>query len=213
MGLNDHRLEDPFFDEQGDTNITMRNLPHWSQDGKIYFVTWRLADSLPQELLAQLAVDRKAWVRLHGDKLLDALDLQLKQEWYRLFHHRVQEWLDAGHGSCVLRHSEVLRIMVDTLRHFDGQRYILGSFAIAGNHVHLLAEPLAGHGIPDILHSWKSYSANAINRALKSKGRLWMDEYFDRLIRDLNHLRRVEDYIAAHVHQGAHVQCHDLLGN
>ena len=25
-----------------------RNLPHWRQDGATYFVTYRLADSLPQ---------------------------------------------------------------------------------------------------------------------------------------------------------------------
>jgi leucyl-tRNA synthetase len=42
----------PFFEEKQEITIRERNLPHWQQDGKYYFVTWRLADSLPAGLLS-----------------------------------------------------------------------------------------------------------------------------------------------------------------
>ncbi len=115
-------LYDPFFEEDGEITERRRNLPHWFQDGKLYFLTWRLADSLPQEMLEQLAADRDAWTRRHGDKPLSGMELPLKHEWYRLFLRRVQDWLDAGHGSCALRGPKEQRIMVDALHYFHGQR-------------------------------------------------------------------------------------------
>lgn len=206
MPTNAYILEDPFFDEDGETVRTRRNLPHWSQQGKLYFVTWRLADSLPKDALAQIESDRRNWLRQHGDIPLSAMEPMVKREWYRLFHHRVQKWLDAGHGSCILRWAEAQRIMIDALHHFHGERYHLGSFAIAGNHVHVLVSPHAGVELSSVIHSWKSFTSNAINKALGRSGRLWMDEYFDRLLRNQLHLERVEDYIAAHVRQGAYVE-------
>ncbi len=120
-----------------------------------YFITWRLADSLPKEVLARIEADRRAWVREYGDKLVGELAPSLKREWYRLFHHRVQRWLDAGHGSCVLRKPEARGIVVDALRHFHHDRYHLGSFAIAGNHVHVLVAPYAGIELSGVMHSWE----------------------------------------------------------
>lgn len=206
MAADAYILEDPFFDADEETVRTRRNLPHWSQQGKLYFITWRLADSLPQKALKRIEADRKTWLREHGDIPLADMEPMVKREWYRLFHHRVQQWLDAGHGSCILRRPEVYRIMIDALHHFHGDRYHLGSFAIAGNHVHVLVSPHAGVELSSVIHSWKSYSSNAVNRALGRSGRLWMDEYFDRILRNQLHLDRVEDYIAAHVRQGAYTE-------
>jgi REP element-mobilizing transposase RayT len=206
MSSLEHILDDPFFDEDAETMRTRRNLPHWSQKSKLYFVTWRLADSLPREARLKIEANRRAWVRKHGDKPVSEMGYLLQHEWYRLFHHRVQEWLDAGHGSCVLRKPEACRFVVDALRHFHGERYHLGSFAIAGNHVHVLVAPNTGVELSSVLHSWKSFTSNAINKALGQTGRLWMDEYFDRILRNQMHLEKVEEYIAAHVRQGAYVE-------
>lgn len=205
--------DDLYFDEHGDIDATRRNLPHWQQDGKLYFVTWRLADSLPQEQLAQLEADRTAWVRRHGNALVRHLSPALREEWYNLFHRRVQRWLDAGYGSCILKRPDAQRIMIDALHFFDGQRYRPGSFAIAGNHVHVLVAPRAGIDLSAILHSWKSFTANAINKVVGQQGRLWMDENFDRLVRDRTHLERIERYIARHEQQGAYVELRDLFGS
>jgi REP element-mobilizing transposase RayT len=199
-------LHDPFYDDVAETQRTRRNLPHWSQNGRLYFVTWRLADSLSEEALKRIRADRVKWLRTHGDTPVSELSPMLQKEWYRLFHHRVQQWLDAGHGACVLKRSEVQRIMAEALHHFHGERYHLGSFAIAGNHVHVLVAPNLGVELSSVMHSWKSYTSNAINKALGRSGRLWMDEYFDRLLRNQIHLDRVEAYIAAHVGQGAYVE-------
>ncbi len=211
MAAND--IHDLFFDEHDEIDITQRNLPHWKQDGKLYFITWRQADSLSQEILEQIRSDRVAWIKEHGDRPVSSLPIPLQNEYSELFHHRVQAWLDAGHGACLFRRPVVRKIMVDAFHHFNGKRYHLGSFALAGNHVHLLVAPLPGVDLSEVLHSWKSFTANAINKCVGQSGRLWMDENFDRLVRDLDHLHRIENYIAAHAKHGAYVERNALPGS
>ena len=58
------------------------------------------------------------------------------------------------------------------------------AWAIMPNHVHVVLKPLAGQELPKIVQSWKSFTAKEINRLLNRQGTLWMDEYYDHLIRD-----------------------------
>jgi type I restriction enzyme R subunit len=73
-------------------------------------------------------------------------------------------------------------LVTEALKHFDGQRYQLGAYVVMNDHVHVLVTPLARNALKDILHSWKSFTAHQIRH--KSVGRLWQDEYFDRIVRD-----------------------------
>jgi REP element-mobilizing transposase RayT len=63
------------------------------------------------------------------------------------------------------------------------------------NHVHLLATPCGGHPLSGIMHSLKSYTASEVNKILSRKGALWMEDYFDRYIRDSDHYERTIRYI------------------
>ncbi|SPF32838.1 hypothetical protein SBDP1_1080005 [Syntrophobacter sp. SbD1] len=54
------------------------------------------------------------------------------------------------------------------------------------NHVHVVFETMPVYHVPDVIHSWKSFTANAINRFSGARGALWMPDYFDRFIRDDN---------------------------
>src|SRR5438874_3120948 len=49
------------FDPYRKMSITRRRLPHWHQPGVAYFITFRLADSLPQPLLRQWRDERAIW--------------------------------------------------------------------------------------------------------------------------------------------------------
>jgi REP element-mobilizing transposase RayT len=86
-------------------------------------------------------------------------------------------------------------IMQDTLLHFDSQRYKLLGWVIMPNHVHTLIEVLPGYPLSKIVHSWKSYTANMINKALGRAGPLWLPDYFDRFIRNDTHLENALKYI------------------
>jgi hypothetical protein len=63
------------------------------------------------------------------------------------------------------------------------------------NHVHVLVRPVQGHDLSDILHSWKSHTANKANEALGRAGQFWQDESFDHIVRDEQQLERFAHYI------------------
>lgn len=205
-------MEDLFFDEHTELDITHRDRPHWKQAGKVHFVTWRLADSLPQAKLRELELDREAWLRKYGGADVRSLDPGVRREYYRLFHERVERWLDAGVGTCVLRQPGPKKEMIDTLHHFVGSRYRLGTFAVAGNHVHVLVVPNEGVDLSSITHSWKSYSAKSINKLLGRTGQLWKEECFDHIVRSEASFWKFDKYIRAHAQQGAYVEERSLLG-
>jgi len=197
---------DLLFDDHAEVDIRKRNLPHWRQEGKLYFVTWRLADSIPAEKREMLHREREAFIIEHGDPARKKLGAELMRRYHRLFSERVQRWLDAGHGSCVLRKPVARDIMRTALHHFEGTRYTLGSFAIAGNHVHVLVAPVPGIDLSEVMHSWKSFTAKAINKALGRSGTLWQEEVYDHLVRSEAALYRIAAYIHAHEDQGAYVE-------
>jgi len=64
-----------------------------------------------------------------------------QEEYHRLFSECIQDWLDAGSGSFLLRDERVGRIVAGGLQHFDGQRYTLGSWVVMSNHVHAVVTP------------------------------------------------------------------------
>ncbi len=63
------------------------------------------------------------------------------------------------------------------------------------NHLHLLVETRDDYPLPQVVHSWKSYTAKRANALLGRSGDFWARDYFDRYIRDDSHLATVTAYI------------------
>jgi putative transposase len=168
-----------------------RKLPHWTQDGATYFITFRLADSLPVEKLDELERFREAWLLAHPEPRHD-VDWQ---ELHRETLSRVDDWLDAGSGECWLRDPVCSGIVSRALFHFHEQRYYLSCYCIMPNHVHVLVRPFVGFDLTELLHSWKSFTAKEINKRLIRAGEVWETESYDTLVRDSEHLGKVVRYI------------------
>ena len=75
-------------------------------------------------------------------------------------------------------------IIVSTLKHFEGQRFDLFAFVVMPDHVHVLVKPYQGYLLHELAHSWKSYTVYRLQRDSDRKGRIWQEDYFDRIIRD-----------------------------
>ena len=200
--------EDLFLNKREGVVVRERRGPHWRQDGRLYFVTWRQADSLPREVRDQIQAEREQWLLRHGNLPLNELPKGTQEAYWRLFNRKTQERLDAGYGSCVLRNAEVLKVMTKALHHFHGTRYDLGSFAIAANHVHVIVAPKPGIDLSEVQHSWKSFTANKINELFDRTGPLWRSESYDRIVRDARELSRITAYILRHAEQGHYVEHH-----
>ena len=156
------------------------HLPHFEAGAVPQHICFRLADSLPQDLL-----------------------LQWEEELQRLAEHdreterrrRIEAALDRGYGACWLHRPAVAALVRDALLHFDGTRYRLHEWVIMPNHVHVLATPLHGFSLSSIVHSWKSYTAKQANKVLKRQGEFWHKDYFDRFMRDEGHYQATVEYI------------------
>ena len=156
-----------------------------------YFVTFRLADSLPASFVSETMRERDEFIHLQGRSLTP----ERREELLAFYREKIETELDKGHGACLLRDASHARTVEGALRHFDGQRYWLGFFAVMPNHVHVVVRPIQGHDLSEILHSWKSFTAREINRRVRSSGQLWQHESFDHIIRDEHELERVSAYI------------------
>jgi REP element-mobilizing transposase RayT len=152
-------------------------LPHWQQSGATYFVTFRLADSLP------FAVR----IRLHE---LRSLNSHEAFSW-------IECYLNAGNGKCCLRDPTNAEVVATAMRHFDGIRYQLSTYVIMPNHVHAIVQPIPNNTLSSVVHGWKSYSAHVLRSKLCLSGVFWQEETFDRLIRNESELQRYHDYILA----------------
>ncbi len=180
-----------FFNPHLPLEINERNLPHWTQGGTTYFVTFRLADSIPQPKLEQWRNDREIWLKTHSEPFSN----EEKNEYHQLFSEKTEEWLDAGMGSCLLAKSRNATVVADAFRKFDGERYELGEWVVMPNHVHVLVTPKEGYGLADILHSWKSFTAHEICKKAGEAGQVWQHESYDHIVRSPEQLRHFEDYI------------------
>ena len=74
-------------------------LPHWRQWSATYFVTSRLADSVPAALRDEWRQRRDAWLAAHGVSEPEALPDELRQAYHREFTAAFHALLDAWHGE------------------------------------------------------------------------------------------------------------------
>ena len=129
----------------------------------------------------------------HPEPWTDAVEA----EYHSLFSDRLNEWLDAGAGSCLLQQPNLSQLMLDVLLHFDNSRFRMEALAIMPTHVHVLFQLVAGHPLEQVVHSWKSYAANRLNKARHGSGPVWMKDYWDRMIRSPEHGWKTREYILA----------------
>jgi REP element-mobilizing transposase RayT len=194
----------PFNPEQ-EVNVVYRRLPHWSQAGAIAFITWRTWDSMPEHVIRQWQNERAEWLKSHGvdpaicesqegvERLGPAMVNQMKQ----FLADRWNDHLDDCHGACVLRRPDLSLIVENSLRHFDGDRYQLTDFVVMPNHVHVLVAFPSDDAMLEQCDSWKHFTAAKINRVLGRKGRFWLQEAFDHLVRSQQQYDYLRGYLAS----------------
>ncbi|WP_395730610.1 REP-associated tyrosine transposase [Prosthecobacter sp.] len=180
-----------FLNRHIDVEKTTHHLPHWEQPGRCYFVTFRMADSIPAKLRNEWMAEREQWLEAHPKPHSP----EETGEYQQKFTARIERWLDSAQGSCVLRQSECREIIAGALQVFEARRYHLHSWVIMPNHVHVLLSLQESEQLGKILSSWKSYTANRLNDLLGLDGPFWQEDYFDRLVRDEEHFVRCVRYI------------------
>ena len=158
----------------GDRNRLYRGhyLPHCEAGGRPQIITFRLADSLPRSVYAEIR-----------------RNISSQDERRAL----AQRYLDGGRGRCYLRRSDVAEVVVGALKFYAPDRYQLVDWIIMPNHVHVVYEqPRASVG--KIVEDWKGYTGSKINKILGREGAFWKIDYFDRYARDERHFSNMRFY-------------------
>ncbi|MBA3025520.1 MAG: hypothetical protein FP820_03835 [Sulfurimonas sp.] len=146
-------------------------LPHVDAFGHYQFITFRTDASVDKYLL-QIFNDenRKNSIR----------------------QYKIDTYLDNSENGAFLN-DDVLAYLHNFLINSDDDMYELISFVIMPNHVHLLFKQITP--LSETMRILKSKSARDINKLLKREGKLWANEYYDKVIRDEEDFSKVYDYI------------------
>ncbi len=194
-----------------------RHLPHYQPSEATYFVTFRLAGSLPAEAIEQLRYDRE-----RVKKRIEEIDNRKTRtdEWMEFnddYFARFDRLLDKNEtGPLWLIDPQIASIVKKSIHHRDQKEYGLLSYCIMPNHVHMVFEinttnqveesavnDVGRNDIPTynspplfrIMQSLKRYTAREANRILIRNGAFWQNESYDHVVRDDNDLSRIVDYI------------------
>ena len=169
-------------------------LPHCDFPGLIQFVTFRLADSMPESR-------RGEW-----EHLLKIADDREKRT-------KLEEYLDRGVGECHLGDPRIAKIAEAAMLHFHNERYELLAWCVMPNHVHVLAH-VWNWPLWKMVQSWKRFIQTQTNR-LSAERRLparlagtlfiiepgrrpalrWQREYWDTFMRDEAQVKTAIRYI------------------
>lgn len=163
----------PFFNKDEPVETFLGGLlPHWHQDEKIQYVTFRLADSLPQSKITELRLAISSFNEAHPKPW----DKSAIQRYWQIVGAKEEELLDNGYGECILQRPEIRKIVSSSIWFNSSKLY-------------------DNQYLDDILRGLKGFTANAINNYLQRTGRVWMTSYFDRIVRSERHLQKYISYI------------------
>jgi REP element-mobilizing transposase RayT len=155
-------------------------LPHFDGKAIPQFLTLHLADSLPKHVV---------------EKWKHELSQIRDEEAKILLQRRIEHYLDRGYGEALLRDEQVATLIQNDLLKYDGDRYRLHAWVVMPNHVHVLLTRSEQTTLSEIMQSFKSYTAHEANRLLGRRGKFWLDDYFDRYIRNAEHYQKAVRYI------------------
>ncbi len=191
------------------TEFYRRKLPHWQPEGAMYFITFRLAGSLPDQVIQELMAQRECETQIIRANFEGVRQQRELYDLNKKYFGRLDSWLD----RCVeasprwLAEERVARIVADELHALDGERYLLMAYSLMPNHAHIVLDTAdygfqpshqgvtAAYPLTDTLKRLKGRTARFCNQALGRSGAFWQSESYDHVIRDMHECERVILYV------------------
>jgi REP element-mobilizing transposase RayT len=167
-------------------------LPHLEVPGSTYFITFRLAGTLPQSVLLSIQAEMIALksVAERTDRKLGALE---ENRLKYLESEKIEKYLDEGYGDCWLKLEDVAKLVNNSILYFDKTKYCSHAWCIMPNHLHWIITPKE-KSLTEIIQGLKSFTAHQANKILNRDGPFWSREYYDHLIRSEEEFGRLIMY-------------------
>ena len=156
-----------------------RNLPHRLPPGELIFITFRLAGSLPQEVLERLQIEAR--LLLQGCGPDPATQYAERKRYFGRFDNLLAA---TNHSPTWLQQPKIAAVVARALHYPDGKRYHLRCYCIMPNHVQSVAElPEEAPPLAKTLELLKGYSSRQANQILGLSGTFWQAESYDHVVR------------------------------
>ena len=175
-----------------------RNLPHYYRPCACYFITFRLAGSLPIKKVSKLKEEyefSKQIIR-RNSKNKKELEQKLSDSWKRYFEKIDKLLHEYKKSPKYLEKREIASLVSSALKFYDKKEYDLLCYCIMLNHVHVVFTLKENARVlSKIMKSIKGYSARESNKILGRRGTFWQDESYDHIVRDEKELERIVYYV------------------
>lgn len=109
-------------------------------------------------------------------------------------------------------------IVFSSIQFYAGSKYDLHACVVMETHAHVLLKPLEvdvgtpvlpatrDYSLAKIMHGIKSYSAHRIRRLLGIEGSVWLNESYDRIVRDEAEYLEKLSYIVNNPLRAGHIE-------
>jgi len=174
-----------------------RNLPHYQPVDATFFVTFRLAGSLPAETVARLKEERvqeeKLLLKIKDEKVREKKIADQRKRYFSKFDTMLD---NAVNDRSWLNDERVARMVAEAMCFRDKKVYDLLAYCIMPNHVHIVvAVERSAASLSKILQSLKTHTAMEANKILCKNGAFWQRESYDHVVRDGKELERIIAYV------------------
>ncbi|MBI1764445.1 MAG: hypothetical protein HYR56_23725 [Acidobacteria bacterium] len=116
-----------------------RRLPHLQPPGATFFLTFRLADSIPHEVWLTLREELDSIYEDLAEASEDEQALAREQRWFQRFEDYLHNTSEGPHW---LKDDRIAALVKGAFHHLDGERYRLDAYCVMSNHVHTVLMPL-----------------------------------------------------------------------
>jgi REP element-mobilizing transposase RayT len=172
------------------TEFYQRNLPHLHPKEGTFFITTRLADSIPQSRIQELEVLKAR--QLNSFKLSKEDQRNLRLNYFLKFENSLD---NPSNGPYWLSEDRIASNVAESLKYYDKTQYDLISFSIMSNHAHIVLQLLKDSlPLTILLQRHKRFTARECNKMLNRTGQFWHRESYDHLISNNEELIRVIRY-------------------
>jgi putative transposase len=133
-----------------------RKLPHWQPTEETFFITYRLAGSLPVSVIEKLK-ESYIFQKSHPDNQGSDRKEMIREEYFNLFESELEKNCNEPHW---LKNDTIAELIMNSLLFRSNQHYILWCACLMSNHVHILLSTLKESPLlSKILQDHKKFTA------------------------------------------------------
>ncbi len=124
-----------------------RKLPHWQPTEETFFITYRLAGSLPVSVIQKLK-EEYILQKSHPDNQGQERKEMVPEDYFNAFENELEKNLNEPHW---IRDDKIAETIMNSLLFRNNKHYTLWCACLMSNHVHILLTSLPGSPLLNVI--------------------------------------------------------------